>query len=131
MSSSRKKTASQQQLQIYAPTPEIIQQAPRQPRQQKINYPGYDNYNENYDEIIKRTLDGEIEIDDNGKKFIKSGIKTVERLYHMCLFKIENKTQKRKFKIAMYKYILDNNVKIIGGKFDKSRTSIYILYYTT
>jgi hypothetical protein len=86
-----------------------------------------------YSELLKSKFDRRIEEDDTGKKYIKNGSTLVESQYHSYLSNPSccNTENKRQVKRAFYGYILENDVKVCGGKFDKPRWMTRILYYCT
>ena len=64
----------------------------------------------------------------NGIKTI-DGINIIEQFYHAYLADNRRTCNKKQLKRAIYNYILKNNLKVIGGKFDKTYISIMLFYY--
>jgi len=88
------------------------------------------NDNDNIRDILDKKFNSKIVEYGNGLRTI-DGIHVVEQFYHAYLANGTNLSNKKKMKKEIYKYILDNNLKVVGGKFDKHRICVRFIYYCT
>ena len=106
------------------------QQLPPSPSK-NIKHPSvYKLDEEDFDTLLASKFNSKIQEFANGDKSI-DGLRIIEQFYHSYLASGNNILKKKQLKHAIYNYILINNLKVIGGKFNKSNFQTRILYYST